>query len=109
MGKTAKKKRSEIRKAAKKARKGKNYIKMGPKQGHTGRRQKKSRYGTFKAKKNRGSRGPGTTPPGVKGRRRRQGLSTGSKKRNLPKRPMRPLRQRRRLSSGDIGTRRRRR
>lgn len=108
MGKTSKKKHSEIRKAAKKARKGRNYLRYGPKQGHTGRRQKKSRYGTFKAK-NHGSRGPGTTPPGIKGRRRRQGLSTGSKRTKLPKRPLRPLRRRRRLSSGDIGAMRGRR
>ncbi len=48
MSKVAKKKASEKRKAVKRARKQANYLRFGPKAGHTGRRQKRKKHRTLK-------------------------------------------------------------
>lgn len=67
MGKVGKKKRSDAKKEVKRRRKSANYLRYGPKEGHKGKRQKKSRYGTHKAR-SRPDRNSSPTPPGVKAR-----------------------------------------
>ena len=101
MSKKGKKENSKARKDAKKRRKQANYLRTGPKEGHKGRRQKRSRFGTFKGK-SRPNVDASPTPPGVRGRRRSQGMAIeasnkGGKKH--AKRPFRPLRKRRKMSS----------
>jgi hypothetical protein len=103
MGKASKKQRSDTRKEEKKRRKQANYLRYGPKSDQRGRRQKRSRYGTFTPKQWTEPHDASPTPPGVKARRRRKGLkieskcSKGTKKH--AKRPLRPLRKRERMSS----------
>lgn len=102
MSKAMKKKRAEERRKQKQARKKANYLREGPKVGHTGRRQKRQRYGTFKQKRSKMGKDSSPTPPGVSGRRRRRkGLHI--KKRRSTKRyakfPLRPLRERRHLGA----------
>ena len=95
MSKKAKEKAKIERARKKAARKSSNYFKHGPKAGHTGRRQKK------KIKKQFRPGAPRTEPikfdrpgPKTKAKRRRK---TRNRNTNLPKRPLRPLRQRRHL------------
>lgn len=101
MSKIAKKRSSDKRKAAKKARKTANYLRNGPKAGHMGRRQKKSKRRSLK-----GMRHPKgavrLTPLGPKARRRsRRGAHRSNSGQHHASRPLRPLRQRRKLGSGD--------
>jgi hypothetical protein len=95
MSKIAKKKASEDRKKAKKAKRAANYARTGPKAGHTSRRQKRSKHKALKGQRH--PHGPiNSTPPGATARRRRR---TASKHTRLGQhhanRPLRPLRQRR--------------
>lgn len=96
MSKIAKKKASDKRKAAKKARKTANYLRYGPKAGHSGRRQKRKKHKGLKGMRNpKGA--VALTPPGPTARRRRrQGAHWTSPGQHHAKRPLRPLRQRRR-------------
>jgi hypothetical protein len=100
MSKVAKKNASERRRAAKRARKTANYLRHGPKAGHTGRRQKKSIRKSFKGMNNpRGPQDP--TPPGPSAKRRyRRLLRRSNPGQHHAKFPLRPLRKRRHLSSG---------
>lgn len=108
MSMKSKQKKKEARAAAKKARKTANYLRNGPKQGYTSRRQQKRNKAKFR---------PGVPKltsfkpkRGKTARRRSQGLSTKGPNCKGPKRrpnyPLTPLRKRRHLSSGDIGIRR---
>ena len=97
MSKKIKKLRSEKRRAAKKARKTTNYLRFGPKQGHTGRRQAKKRYGSFRYSHiSTGEVSP--TPPSRTGRKRnRKGLKRSNPGPHIPKLPLRSLRKRRHI------------
>jgi len=102
MGKVGKKQRSDVRKEAKKRRKQANYLRTGPKSATGGKRQKRSRYGSFKVRHvSSGDSSP--TPPGLKARRRKKGLKIDSKSSKGPKsyakHPLRPLRKRRKMGS----------
>ena len=104
MSKVAKKKKSEERRRLKSARKKANYLRYGPKADHMGKRQKRKRFGTFKQKKSKTGKDSSPTPSGVKAKRKRQGLSVGgNKKCGVAKFPLKPLRKRKHLNSGDIG------
>lgn len=109
MGRVAKKNRSEQRREQKRRRKRANYLRYGPKAGHEGKRQKRKRFGSFRHSHTPSDKDLSPTPPGRKARRRRAGLSVPTKAgpsgqgtkggRNYARQPLRPLRQRRRLSS----------
>lgn len=100
MSKSAKKKNSEKRRAAKRARKTANYLRNGPKAGHSGRRQKRKKHKSLKGIRH--PKGPvKISPPGPKARRRRRGLRHSNPGQHHPKLPLQPLRKRRKLGSGD--------
>jgi hypothetical protein len=101
MGKVGKKKRSDAKREVKRRRKAANYLRYGPKDNHKGKRQKKSRYGTHKTR-SCPDRNQSPSPPGIKARRRSKGMAIpapnkGGKKH--AKRPLRPLRKRRKMGS----------
>jgi hypothetical protein len=108
MGRAAKKKRSDQKKAEKQKRKRANYIRFGPKAGHMGRRQKRKRYGSFTHSQSPSTDDLSPTPPGRKARRRHAGLAIPTKagprgqeskskgrRRRFARFPLRPLRKRR--------------
>jgi hypothetical protein len=109
MGRAAKKRRSDKKKADKRKRKRANYLREGPKAGHVGRRQKRSRYNTFKHSQTPSDKDLSPTPPGRKARRRSAGRAVPTKAgpggqeskggRRFARFPLRPLRRRRRISS----------
>lgn len=109
MGRAAKKRRSDKKKAEKQKRKRANYLRYGPKAGHVGRRQKRKRFGSFKHSQTPSDKDLSPTPPGRKARRRRAGMAVPTKAgpggqgskggRRFARLPLRPLRQRRRMSS----------
>lgn len=68
MSKTAKKKNSEKRRAAKKARKTANYLRFGPKAGHSGRRQKRKKNRNLKGQQNRANHAAGAKGQTTKSR-----------------------------------------
>lgn len=109
MGRAGKKNRSDIKRAAKQKRKRINYLRMGPKTGHAGRRQKRSRYGTFRHSQMPSDKDLSPTPPGRKAKRKQAGLAIPTKAgsggqvskggRRFTRLPLRPLRRRRRIGS----------
>jgi hypothetical protein len=100
MGKVAKKKVAEKRKEQKRARKRTNYLRFGPKENHSGKRQKRKKYGTFKPRPSDINEPVRISYPGIKARKRLR-LGTLRKKRKVgrAKLPLRPLRKRRHLGS----------
>ena len=95
MSKQAKEK-AKIERARKKAvRKTANYLRCGPKTGHSGRRQTKRAKKQFRPGATE-TEPPKFNSPGSKTRAKRRRKSR-VKKTNFSKRPLRPLRQRRHL------------
>ena len=95
-------KRKAARDLAKRNRKGANYLRCGPKEGHAGRRQKRSGYGTHRSRVSKGD--IKLERPSAKTRRLRRTVRRG--KPVYAKFPLRLLRQRLKLSSKQIHERR---
>lgn len=94
MSKTKKKEKGLASRATKRARKTANYLRFGPKANHTGRRQKRSRFGSFRpGKPTDTDKSP--TPSGPVSKRSNRKPS--SAKKHVAKHPLRPLRKRRHI------------
>ncbi len=103
MSKKSKSSNKKDRREQKSARKRANYLRFGPKENHQGRRQKKSSQKKFRVKKSSGEEFNIFSFPGPKARKKRQmGFQTKGKT-GFSKYPLRPLRKRRHLGSGQIG------
>jgi len=97
-GKGSRQRTKERRAQARKARHHGNYLRLGPKVGHTGRKSKRSKKRTLKGiRRPRGPQDP--TPGGPNARRRTRGKFGYSQKGLAPNFPLRPLRKRRHIQT----------
>jgi hypothetical protein len=95
MSQTSKEKKKTARAAAKRARKTANYLKNGPKEGHT--TKSRQRYGRFKPGTPLGPKTLDKPSSETKRKRRSRKLRPGKTKK-YAKLPLRPLRKRRHLN-----------
>ena len=106
MSKKAKNENKALRRKAKAQRKKANYMDKGPKTGVSGRRMKRSRYNSFRPSAPREEPVPmqHKSAAGKRKARKRASGSAGHKN-NHPNFPLRPLRKRFHLGSGEAGMR----